>query len=355
MATHIGDKTHLHLQHLKHAVIEAEAQHEAQHASGADISAPMLARPWAGQVAGAPRAIVIYPSRLPFRVLTARLISAEEIAEARVNRNALLARAHRLRAGPDAALAEAASPPVRIGVIGTGCIGIEHLQNLHLLRDVARVVAVADTHEPSRAAAARTLRALGDDAGVAFVESYDELLAIDEVDAVIVATPNDHHLEAMGAVCKAGKHCLVEKPLSIDVAGCAITEALADGARAAAAAAGRPPPVLWCGMEYRYIPTVARLRCDAHAGEVGTPRMLTIREHRFPFLTKVWRTAGRGGPGRGAGRGEPADAEPTAARTARARGRWATGTASAGGRATRSSRSAATSSTSCATSSAPSP
>jgi len=202
-------------------------------------------------------------------------------------------------------IAEAATPAVRIGVIGTGCIGIEHLQNLHLLRDVARVVAIADTHETSRLAAAHALRRLGDDGGVALVESYEELLAMPDVDAVIVATPNDHHLEVMGAVCKTGKHCLVEKPLSIDVAGCAFTEALAEGARAAAAAAGKPPPVLWCGMEYRYIPTIARLLREAHAGEVGTARMLTIREHRFPFLTKVRRSRRPGSrrAGGGAGRG----------------------------------------------------
>lgn len=320
-AAHIGDKMHLHLQQLQHAVIVAEAQIEPQHAAGADITAPMLARPWAGQ-----SLVVIYTSVAPAEMKMSRNSPNSPMpGPACAVRSALVAcaLARTLALAPptprgvssgtravDRArccvmIAKAATPAVRIGVIGTGCIGIEHLQNLHLLRDVARVVAIADTHESSRRAAARALRRLGDDGGVALVESYEELLAMPDVDAVIVATPNDHHLEVMGAVCKAGKHCLVEKPLSTDVAGCAVTEALADGARTAAAAAGKPPPVLWCGMEYRYIPTIARLLQEAHAGEVGTARMLTIREHRFPFLTKVRRSRRLGSrrAGGGAGRG----------------------------------------------------
>jgi len=40
-------------------------------------------------------------------------------------------------------------------------------------------------------------------------------------------------------------------------------------------------------MEYRYMPAVAELVRLVGDGVVGTPRMLAIREHRFPFLTKV--------------------------------------------------------------------
>ena len=40
-------------------------------------------------------------------------------------------------------------------------------------------------------------------------------------------------------------------------------------------------------MEYRYMPPVERLLEKVRAGEAGTPRMMAIREHRFPFLEKV--------------------------------------------------------------------
>jgi len=40
-------------------------------------------------------------------------------------------------------------------------------------------------------------------------------------------------------------------------------------------------------MEYRYIPTIARLIRESEEGVIGEPKLLTIREHRFPFLRKV--------------------------------------------------------------------
>ena len=40
------------------------------------------------------------------------------------------------------------------------------------------------------------------------------------------------------------------------------------------------------------IPTIARLLREAHGGMVGDLRMLSIREHRFPFLRKVGERGG---------------------------------------------------------------
>ena len=40
-------------------------------------------------------------------------------------------------------------------------------------------------------------------------------------------------------------------------------------------------------MEYAHMPPVARLIEEVHAGTAGTPRMMAIREHRFPSLKKV--------------------------------------------------------------------
>jgi predicted dehydrogenase len=44
---------------------------------------------------------------------------------------------------------------------------------------------------------------------------------------------------------------------------------------------------VWVGLEYRYMPPVARLVEVAHGGELGRLRMIGIREHRFPFLRKI--------------------------------------------------------------------
>jgi predicted dehydrogenase len=68
---------------------------------------------------------------------------------------------------------------------------------------------------------------------------------------------------------------LCEKPLFTDPL---------DAPRLAALRAAYPAPI-WVAMEYRYMPPVAHLLREAQAATGGV-KMLTIREHRFPFLSK---------------------------------------------------------------------
>lgn len=49
----------------------------------------------------------------------------------------------------------------------------------------------------------------------------------------------------------------------------------------------RPEILLQVGLEYRYMPPVAKLLEYVKAGALGRVRMVAIREHRFPFLVKV--------------------------------------------------------------------
>jgi len=69
---------------------------------------------------------------------------------------------------------------------------------------------------------------------------------------------------------------LLEKPVYTDPAD---HDALTDLARSY-------PAPLWVAMEYRYMPPIARFR-EMAADTTGGIRMLSIREHRFPFLEKV--------------------------------------------------------------------
>jgi predicted dehydrogenase len=69
---------------------------------------------------------------------------------------------------------------------------------------------------------------------------------------------------------------LCEKPLYTDPK---------DAAEIAAFEATYPAPV-WVAMEYRYMPPIAKFLEMADAATGGI-KMLTIREHRFPFLVKV--------------------------------------------------------------------
>lgn len=162
--------------------------------------------------------------------------------------------------------------PIRYGVIGTGMMGIEHIENIAAL-DGATVTAIADTNDASRAAGA----AAGDDVR-AFADHAD-LLASGLCDAVVVATPNHTHGEIVADVLATDLHALVEKPLATTVADCE---------RLVELEAKRPDGcITWVGLEYRYMPPAAELLRLVHGGAVGTPRMVAMREHRYPFLSKV--------------------------------------------------------------------
>ncbi|MFZ9017204.1 MAG: Gfo/Idh/MocA family protein [Ilumatobacteraceae bacterium] len=178
-----------------------------------------------------------------------------------------------------------AGTPVRYGVIGTGMMGVEHIENIRVL-DGATVTAIADTDAGSRAAGAA---AAGD--GVSVFDDHRALLDSGLCDAVVIATPNHTHIDVLPDALRSGLHVMIEKPLCTTVADC---ESVLD-----LAAERAPGLVTWMAMEYRYMPAAAELIRLVHGGAVGTPRMVAIREHRFPFLVKVgnWNrfTANTGG------------------------------------------------------------
>ena len=163
---------------------------------------------------------------------------------------------------------------IRYGVIGTGMMGCEHLRNLLALPG-AEVTALSD---PTPASLEWGLATLGPHhPRPATFADHRDLLASGLVDAVVVASPNHTHAAVLRDVWGTGLHVLVEKPLATSVAD----------AREVVQRAATHPGVVWVGLEYRYMPPVARFLAEVHGGAVGSLRMLSIREHRFPFLQKV--------------------------------------------------------------------
>jgi predicted dehydrogenase len=102
--------------------------------------------------------------------------------------------------------------PVRIGLVGAGAImRLSHAPTILRSPD-AKLAAVFDVDAPRAEAIAK-------DFGAArHTTNLKALVEGDDIDAVIVATPNVHHPEAVLAAAAAGKHVLCEKPLAIDVA-----------------------------------------------------------------------------------------------------------------------------------------
>ncbi len=95
---------------------------------------------------------------------------------------------------------------IRAGIVGTGFIGLVHLEALRRLGvGVAGVVGSS----PERARAKTVSHGLP-----RIYESYDEMLADPGVDVVHLATPNDLHYAQARAALEAGKHVVCEKPLA---------------------------------------------------------------------------------------------------------------------------------------------
>ena len=159
---------------------------------------------------------------------------------------------------------------VRYGVIGCGMMGQEHLRNIALLPDTEVTVIFEPDAEMAETAARFAPLAR-------FANSVSELLDVDELDCILIASPNHCHVPQMEEIRrKRPLPLLVEKPLFTDPKDVAELEAFK---------ASYPAPV-WVAMEYRYMPPIAALIEQAETATGGI-KMLTIREHRFPFLEKV--------------------------------------------------------------------
>ncbi|MGY3438923.1 MULTISPECIES: Gfo/Idh/MocA family protein [unclassified Marinovum] len=159
---------------------------------------------------------------------------------------------------------------VNYGIIGCGMMGQEHLRNIALL-DGTRIAAIYEPDEAMAQAAA----VLAPDA--TFVNSLHDLLHIEALDCLVIVSPNHCHMAQLEQIAATrALPILVEKPLFTDPA---------DLARIDAFRATYPAPV-WVAMEYRYMPPIAALLAEVEA-ITGGVQMLTIREHRFPFLPKV--------------------------------------------------------------------
>ncbi len=148
--------------------------------------------------------------------------------------------------------------PLRIGIIGAGGVTRSiHLPGFALCPD-AQIVAVCDPD----AEAARSI-------GVANTFARPEALLASDVDAVVIATPNDTHREIALAAVAAGKHVLCEKPLALNAAD----------AREMAAAAEHRGVVNMTAFTYRFTPALQYLKRLIEDGELGH-----LRDVRAAYL-----------------------------------------------------------------------
>jgi predicted dehydrogenase len=98
--------------------------------------------------------------------------------------------------------------PVRVGVIGTGSLGYHHAR---ILRDLPNAV-FKGFFEANAERAGTVSRELG----IRAYPSVEALLA--DVDAVSIVVPTSHHHAVAKQALEAGKHLLIEKPITVTLA-----------------------------------------------------------------------------------------------------------------------------------------
>jgi predicted dehydrogenase len=144
-----------------------------------------------------------------------------------------------------------------IGVAIVGCGGItlqNHLPGLALCPEV-KVVALCD-------ASPEVLERAGkQNAGAFCCSDYRELLKRDDVNAVIIATPNYLHAEIAIAAAKGGKHVFCEKPLAMNFDEGRRMYQAAEGARVRHMTA----------FTYRFVPAMRYMRHLVQTGFIGQP------------------------------------------------------------------------------------
>ena len=164
---------------------------------------------------------------------------------------------------------------IKIGLLGAGWFGREaHLRNL-LKLDGVEIFAVSSRSRESLEAA----KALVGDGLLTFTD-WRDVVALDDLDAVIVALTNDQHHAAATMALQSGKHVLCEKPLGLTIGQC--NEIIA--------AAGEAGKVLQIGHEMRFQCLYGQMKEMIDRGEIGDLQLMWCREFRGP-MRAGWRSS----------------------------------------------------------------
>jgi predicted dehydrogenase len=148
---------------------------------------------------------------------------------------------------------------LRVALIGCGSVGRRiHAAGLHLCPDVELVLACSRTQESAESVGATET-----------TQDYRDVIARDDIDAVVIATPNHLHRAIALAALASGKHVLCEKPLALN----------ADEAREMRDAAVASGKVHMTAFTYEFIPAVRHLKTLIDRGDLGE-----IRSVRAAYL-----------------------------------------------------------------------
>jgi predicted dehydrogenase len=174
-------------------------------------------------------------------------------------------------------IGSASDRPLRIAIVGCGWVaGTQMDEGFDRLPGLFEIVAACDL-DPARAASFAGSR------GIArHTPAFEEILAMEDVDAVSICTPPSEHYGMVRAAMEAGKHVICEKPFTSSLA--LMDEVIAAQARSRA----RVMPI----FQYRFAPGFAKARHlirSGLAGKLYTSSVETAWKRGPDYYAVPWR------------------------------------------------------------------
>ncbi len=154
---------------------------------------------------------------------------------------------------------------IRWGLVGTGKRCVQHIKVIQKMPQ-SRIVALCDIQQARLDSAAAMCKA---DPPTGYSD-YKELLKRDDLDVILVATPNYVHHEVVIAALNSGRPVLTEKPMGITVAEC----------NDMIATAKKSGKTLQVGLQLRYAPFYQKVHSLLRDGTIGKLKFVWFSEFR---------------------------------------------------------------------------
>jgi len=164
----------------------------------------------------------------------------------------------------------------KFNIIGAGMVGQEHISVTHL-EGRAHIHGIYDPN-PGSVETAKEIFAQWSDAELYVYDSLESACNDPDVDGLIICTPNYTHLDVVKVAAQSGKHIMLEKPIATTVADAYEITQIAESY----------PAVFQVGLQYRYKSIYVEALHEAlERNAVGDIKLISMQEHRIPFLDKV--------------------------------------------------------------------
>jgi myo-inositol 2-dehydrogenase/D-chiro-inositol 1-dehydrogenase len=148
---------------------------------------------------------------------------------------------------------------IKVAVAGLGRIGKIHLKNLCRNFSEIEVVAVMDVFNESKL--------IADEFNIpVFVKDFDELLAVPDLDVVVICSPTDTHADYVVKAAKAGKQIFCEKPLDLSL----------DRVKEVLEIVNESGVKLMLGFNRRFDPEFKKIRQLVVNDAIGDPQIIKI-------------------------------------------------------------------------------